>query len=243
MAESDEPGASEEPGVEADPNVEADVAAEPAQSGEAEVEAQERAAERVEAEPAAEEAEEELAEAAELVDDEPAAEPEPEPPPEPEPELLHGAPVTWSRGQTVLHPSREDYVELVSSLRTKGWWSCVDLCGVDYLGYGADRDLPPGTSPERFEVVVSLLNHTERSRVRVRVQVPEHDPQLPTLFGVHPAVDYAEREVFDMFGITFDGHPDMTRILMPDEWEGHPLRKDDEPGRIPVQFKGTTSAR
>lgn len=232
---------SEDPGVAADPNVESDVAAEPAQSTEAEVEAQEEAAEEVEAEPVAEAVEEELVEAADLVEEE--AEPEPEPEPQPEPELLHGAPVTWSRGQTVLHPAREDYVELVTSLRSQGWWTCVDLCAVDYHGYAADRALPPGTAPERFEIVVSLLNHTERTRVRVRLQVPEHDPRVPTLFGVHPGVENPEREVFDMFGITFEGHPDMTRILMPDEWEGHPLRKDDAASRIPVQFKGTTSAR
>lgn len=177
---------------------------------------------------------------------EPAGDPvhaEPEPEPAPEPELLHGAPVTWSRGQAVLHPSREDYVQLVTDLRTQGFWTCVDLCGVDYLGHGASRDLPPGTAPERFEVVVMLLNHSTRERVRLRVQVPEHDPSVPTLFGLHPGVENPEREVYDMFGIDFVGHPDLSRILMPDTWQGHPLRKDFAVGRIPVQFKGVTSAR
>ena len=161
----------------------------------------------------------------------------------PAPELLHGAPVTRSRGQAVLHPSRDDYPSLVRSLRDLGYWTCVDLCGVDYLGYAGTRDLPPGTQPERFEVALVLVNHTERSRLRLRVQVPESDPTLPSLFELHPGVENPEREVFDMFGITFEGHPDLSRILMPDEWEGHPLRKDYAVGRIPVQFKGVNSAR
>lgn len=171
------------------------------------------------------------------------AEVEPEPEPEPEPELLHGAPVSWSRGQAVLHPSREDYVALVRQLREQGFWTCVDLCGVDYLGFAGARELPPGTRPERFEVVVVLVDHTTRTRLRLRVQVPADDPTMPSLFEVHPGVENPEREVFDMFGITFEGHPDLSRILMPDEWEGHPLRKDYDVGRIPVQFKGVSSAR
>jgi NADH-quinone oxidoreductase subunit C len=170
-------------------------------------------------------------------------EPEPEPEPLPEPELLHGAPVTWSRGQAVLHPSRADYVALVRQLREQGFWTCVDLCGVDYLGFAGTRDLPPGTDPERFEVVAVLVDHTDRTRVRLRVQVPADDPSLPSLFSLHPGVENPEREVYDMFGITFEGHPDLSRILMPDEWEGHPLRKDYDVGRIPVQFKGVSSAR
>lgn len=217
--------------------VESDVAATPDQAPEAEVEAQDEAAEQVEAEAGG--LDEPTVDAAEQAE---AAE-EPEPEPEPEPELLHGAPVTWSRGQAVLHPDRDGYVDLVRSLREQGWWTCVDLCGVDYLGYAGTRELPPGTEPERFEVVVSLLNHAERSRLRLRVQVPEDDPTLPTLFTLHPGVENPEREVFDMFGISFTDHPDPSRILMPDEWEGHPLRKDDAVGRIPVQFKGVSSAR
>lgn len=239
-----------DPDEHGDDVVESDVAAEPEQAPEAEVEAQEEAAEQVEAEAggldeATLEAEAEADETADEPDEAAAAEAdvEPEPEPEPEPELLHGAPVTWSRGQAVLHPAREDYVELVRSLREQGWWTCVDLCGVDYLGYSGARELPPGTLPERFEVVVSLLNHAERSRLRLRVQVPEGDPTLPTLFALHPGVENPEREVFDMFGIAFTDHPDPSRILMPDEWEGHPLRKDDAVGRIPVQFKGVSSAR
>lgn len=215
-----------------DPRVESDVAAEPAQAAEADVEAREAAAEAAvddAADDAGEDGPEESAD---------------EPEPEPEPELLHGAPVTrTAAGETVLHPSREDYVELVAGLRAEGFQTCVDLCAVDYLGYGAPRGLPPGTEPERFEVVVVLRDHDRRERLRLRVQVPEGDPRMPTLFGVHPGVEAPEREAFDMFGISFDDHPDLTRILMPDEWEGHPLRKDDPVGRIPVQFKSSTSVR
>ncbi len=91
--------------------------------------------------------------------------------------------------------------------------------------------------PERFEVVVSLLDIDSARRLRVRVQVPEDELVLPTLFDVWPGTEALEREVFDMFGITFDGHPDLSRILMPEDWIGHPLRKDYEVGDIPVQFK------
>jgi NADH-quinone oxidoreductase subunit C len=73
------------------------------------------------------------------------------------------------------------------------------------------------------------------------VQVPESDPLLASLFDLWPGTEAMEREVFDMFGISFDGHPDLTRILMPEDWDGHPLRKDYSIGRIPVQFKGSNS--
>ena len=116
---------------------------------------------------------------------------------------------------------------------------CVDLTGVDYLEY-FDRPLPEGVEAERFEVVVNLLAIARRSRVRVRVQVPESDASLASLFDIYPGTEAMEREVFDMFGISFDDHPDLTRILMPEDWLGHPLRKDYEVGRIPVQFKGVS---
>ena len=118
-----------------------------------------------------------------------------------------------------------------------------DVTGVDYLTYTSPRHLPDEVQAERFEVVVSLLSHEHRSRLRLRVQVPESDPSVPTLFDVHPGTEAMEREVYDMFGIRFDGHPDLTRILMPEDWDGHPLRKDYAVGRIPVQFKGSVTER
>jgi NADH-quinone oxidoreductase subunit C len=161
-----------------------------------------------------------------------------EPASAPEPERRHGALLTISGGQAVLHPARESWVEVITALRADGYWMCVDLCGVDYLSFSGHRGLPDGVDAERFEVVVNLIDHTSRRRIRLRVQVPADDPTLATLFKIHPGTEAMEREAFDMFGITFDGHPDMTRILMPDTWVGHPLRKDYDVGRIPVQFKG-----
>jgi NADH-quinone oxidoreductase subunit C len=162
--------------------------------------------------------------------------------PEPEPTEMHGAPLTHSRGQDVLHPSRETYVALVETLRDDGFVVCMDLTAVDYLADPA-RDLPDGVTPERFEVVVNLFSIEPPRRVRLRVQVPASEPMVPSLFGVHPGTEAMEREVFDMFGIRFEGHPDLTRILMPEEWEGHPLRKDYSIGRVPVQFKHPPATR
>jgi NADH-quinone oxidoreductase subunit C len=92
-------------------------------------------------------------------------------------------------------------------------------------------------------VVANLLDPTRRRRIRVRVQVPEGEPVVDSIVAIHPGVDFHERETFDLFGIEFDGHPHLSRILLPDEWEGHPLRKDYSVGSIPVQFKAAGSAR
>jgi NADH-quinone oxidoreductase subunit C len=159
-------------------------------------------------------------------------------------ERRHGAPVTTSLGQSVLHPSREELVAVVRSLRDDdGFLMCLDVCGVDYLTFEADRGLPSVVDPERFEVVVTLISHATRERLRLRVQVPVDDATCPSLFEVHPGTEAMEREVFDLYGIAFEGHPDLTRILMPEDWEGYPLRKDASMGRIPVQFKGASDAR
>lgn len=160
----------------------------------------------------------------------------------PAPETAYGVLVSWSRGQQVLHPSREQYLEVASALGDAGYVMCVDVTAVDYRSATQSRDLPPGIEPERFEVVAGFINHRDRSRVRLRVQVPEADPSCPSLWALHAGVEALEREVYDMFGITFDGHPDMTRILMPENWQGYPLRKDYAMGRIPVQFKGAPSS-
>ncbi len=158
----------------------------------------------------------------------------------PAPEL-HGVPTTTSTGQLVAHPTREQLVELVTALRADGYWQCLDVLGVDYLTNAARPPVPEGIELERFEVVVLLIDHVQRRRVRLRVQVPEDDPTCPSLVAIHPGIEAPEREVYDMFGITFVDHPDMTRILMPEDWDGHPLRKDYAIGRIPVQFKATNS--
>ncbi|MBV8386455.1 MAG: NADH-quinone oxidoreductase subunit C [Acidimicrobiia bacterium] len=159
-----------------------------------------------------------------------------------EPALIHGTPSSLSRGQLVVHVDRDGYLELVTALRDDGYAFCSDLTAIDYL-LAMDRPLPEGIKRERFEVVVSLLHMEEAKRVRVRAQVPEREPTLPTLFELFPGTEAMEREVYDLFGIVFDGHPDLTRILMPDEWEGHPLRKDYPIGRIPVQFKDAPGPR
>jgi NADH-quinone oxidoreductase subunit C len=154
---------------------------------------------------------------------------------------LHGVPTTISIDQLVAHPARDELLPLVAALRGEGYWQCTDLTVVDQMANPSRPPLPEGVVPERFEVVVHLLNFLERSRVRLRVQVPEAEPTCPSLVELHPGAEAMEREAYDMFGVTFDGHPDMTRILMPDDWEGHPLRKDYAIGRVPVQFKETAS--
>ena len=160
----------------------------------------------------------------------------------PEPEMLHGASVRWSHGQQVVHPSREGYLGLVEALYTDGFNLCSDLCAVDYLAHPG-RSLPEGVSAERFEIVVSLVSLPQHRRLRLRVQVPDHDPVVASLFGVHPGTEAMEREAFDLMGIRFTDHPDLTRILMPEDWEGHPLRKDYSVGRVPVQFKAAPLGR
>jgi NADH-quinone oxidoreductase subunit C len=152
-------------------------------------------------------------------------------------------PTSQSRGQLVLHPARSRYLELAGELKADGYIMCVDVTATDYLLHEAPRHLPEGVSPERFEVVASFLRHTDAERIRLRVQVPANDPTCPSLWSLHAGTEALEREVFDMFGITFDEHPDMTRILMPETWQGNPLRKDYPMGRIPVQFKGAPSSR
>lgn len=157
----------------------------------------------------------------------------------PEPEVLHGCPVSYSRDQRVVHVSRANHLATMRKLVADGYTMCADLCGIDYLTYEVPRELPERIEAERFEVVLNLLSMQHRQRLRVRVQVPADDPTIASVFDIWPGTEAMEREVFDMFGITFDGHPDLSRILMPEDWVGHPLRKDYDQGRIPVQFKGT----
>jgi NADH-quinone oxidoreductase subunit C len=139
-------------------------------------------------------------------------------------------------------PTRATYKQMVAAFRDAGFELCADLCAVDYLTHPG-RSLPAGVEPERFEVVVNLLSLSMRQRVRIRVQVPESDPVVDSLTDVYPGADAMEREAYDMVGVVFTGHPDMTRILMPEDWEGHPVRKDYGVGRVPVQFKEAPGPR
>ncbi|HUB69171.1 MAG TPA: NADH-quinone oxidoreductase subunit C [Acidimicrobiales bacterium] len=153
-----------------------------------------------------------------------------------EPTSLHGCPVTMAFGQTTVHADRRRYLSLMEGLYRDGFESCIGVCGVDYLTHPG-RSLPEDVAAQRFEVVVELVSISRKERLRVRCQVPAEDPVVPSLFDLWPGSEAHERETFDMFGIRFSDHPDLTRILMPEDWEGHPLRKDYATGHVPVQFK------
>jgi NADH-quinone oxidoreductase subunit C len=137
---------------------------------------------------------------------------------------------------------RGSYFELVRAFKNDGFEMCVDLCGVDYLEH-LDRPLPEGVMGTRFEIVVNLLSLYKRQRVRIRVQAGDNEPRVDSLFTLYPGTEAMEREAFDLFGVLFTNHPDMTRILMPEDWEGHPLRKDYAVGKVPVQFKEAPGPR
>jgi NADH-quinone oxidoreductase subunit C len=95
----------------------------------------------------------------------------------------------------------------------------ADLTAVDYSRY-------PGDSGPRFEVVYNLISTEYRHRIRLKVRLPEEDPRIDTVSAVWHTANWHERETFDLMGIKFDGHPDLRRILLPEDWEGHPLRKE-----------------
>lgn len=146
-------------------------------------------------------------------------------------------------GQPVIYVDRSAWLDLALWLRDEQQFTqCVDITCVDHLLLPG-RTVPAGVTAERFEVVANFLSHPRNRRIRAICQVPIDDLALPSLVGVYPGVDFPEREVYDLFGISFTGHPDLTRILMPEEWIGFPLRKDDAPARVPVQFKGTPQQR
>jgi NADH-quinone oxidoreductase subunit C len=139
-------------------------------------------------------------------------------------------------------PTASQYLDLVRAFKDDGFEMCVDLCAVDYLEH-LTRPLPDDVTPTRFEIVVNLLSLSKRERVRLRVQAGDDEPRVPSLFSLYPGTEAMEREAFDLFGVLFDGHPDLTRILMPEDWEGHPLRKDYAIGKVPVQFKESPGPR
>jgi NADH-quinone oxidoreductase subunit C len=149
---------------------------------------------------------------------------------------------TSADGHDLLFPERARYHDVVAAHREAGFEMLAGLTAVDYLGHPG-RTLPPGVTAERFELVVMLLSLAHVRRVRIRVQVPEDGAEVASLWDLYRGAEAMEREVYDMYGITFTGHPDLTRILMPEDWEGHPLRKDFGVGRVPVQFKHAPGPR
>ncbi len=148
-----------------------------------------------------------------------------------------------SHGQPVVYVDRAVFADVATFLRdTQAFSMLIDVTAVDHLLDGV-RYTPAGISAERFEVVANYLSHTRNRRIRVICEVPADDPTVPSVTPVFAGANFAEREVYDMFGISFDGHPELIRILMPDDWDGHPLRKDYPVSRVPVTFKGDPSPR
>jgi NADH-quinone oxidoreductase subunit C len=154
-----------------------------------------------------------------------------------------GAVFVESHGQPVVYVDRVAVADVARFLRDEEQFTMlVDTVVVDHLLDGTRLQVD-GVEPERFEVVLNFLSHARNRRLRVVCQVPESDPTIPSLVPVYPGANFPERESYDLFGIVFDGHPDLTRILMPDDWHGFPLRKDDAAARVPVTFKGDPSPR
>ena len=131
-------------------------------------------------------------------------------------------------GQNIFRVDRDDLVDFVSSARDAGFNMFIDVTAVDY-----HRQRPE----PRFDLVISLLSLEANLRLRVLVGLTSDSAVAPSITGIYPGASFFEREVYDLFGITFTHHPDLTRILMPDDWEGFPLRKDYPVGSVPVQFR------
>ena len=121
--------------------------------------------------------------------------------------------------------------EVCAFLRDEAGFELLsDLSGVDFLGVAP--------AEERFLIAYHVTSLSRNVRLRLRVFVPEGEETVPTVTGVYPTADWQEREAYDFFGIIFEGHPDLRRILMPDDWEGYPHRKDYPLGGTKVEFKG-----
>ncbi len=139
--------------------------------------------------------------------------------------------VVADRGELTFHVRRERLPEVAAKFRDDPalrFELCSGVSGVHYL---------PDTGRE-LHAVYHLLSITHNRRVRLEVSAPDADPHIPSLVGVYPACNWHERETWDFFGIIFDGHPALTRIEMPDDWKGHPQRKDYPLGGIPVEYRG-----
>jgi NADH-quinone oxidoreductase subunit C len=141
---------------------------------------------------------------------------------------------TRDRGELTIVVPKEQLLDTVKVARDDAelrFESCTSVSGVHY----------PHDEGHELHVVYSLLSMTHNHRIRLEVAVPEDDPVLDSITSIYPHVDWHERETWDMFGILFQGHPHLTRILMPDDWDGHPLRKDYPLGGVPQKFKGATT--
>ncbi len=141
--------------------------------------------------------------------------------------------VVVHRGELTFHVRREHLVPFVTTLRDEPalrFEFCSSVSGVHY----------PVDTDRELHSVYHFLSITHRRRVRVEVSAPDADPHIPSIVAVYPTANWHERETWDFFGIVFDGHPSLTRIQMPDDWPGHPQRKDYPLGGIPVEYKGAT---
>ncbi len=141
--------------------------------------------------------------------------------------------VVVHRGEMTIHLRREHLVTTAQHLRDDTglrFEVCSSVSGVHY----------PEDTGRELHAAYHLLSMTHNRRIRLEVSVPDSDPHIPSVVAVYPTADWHEREAFDFFGIVFDGHPSLTRILMPDDWPGHPQRKDYPLGGIPVEYKGAT---
>ena len=135
------------------------------------------------------------------------------------------------RDQLTFHVRRNHLPDVARFLRDEPglrFELCLGVSGVHY----------PQDSGRELHAVYPLLSITHNRRIRLEVSAPDADPHIPSLYPVYPTTDWHERETYDFFGIVFDGHPALTRIEMPDDWVGHPQRKDYPLGGIPVEYKG-----
>jgi NADH-quinone oxidoreductase subunit C len=141
--------------------------------------------------------------------------------------------VVVHRGEITFHVAREHLLTVMQNLRDDAalrFEFCSGVSGVHF----------PNDEGEELHAVYHLLSMTHNRRIRVEVSCPDADPHIPSVVAIYPTNDWHERETYDFFGIIFDGHPALTRIEMPDDWPGHPQRKDYPLGGIPVEYKGAT---
>ncbi len=141
--------------------------------------------------------------------------------------------VVVDRGEITFFVRREQLVAFASTLRDEPGLRFEFCSGVNGVHY-------PNDIGRELHAVYHLLSITHNRRIRVEVAAPDGDPHIPSLVALYPTNDWHERETWDFFGIIFDGHPHLTRIEMPDDWPGHPQRKDYPLGGIPVEYKGAT---